>query len=638
MAGRVLQLQEIWRPDNLGIGIARRYQDWVNFRQPWIKECMEVRNYIFATDTTNTTNSKLPWKNKTTIPKICQIRDNLLANYMAAIFPKRKWLYWEADGQDDNSKSKRDNILNYIGWAIQQPGFKNTVLSLLCDYVDTGNCFAAADWIDQTVVMPDKTQSGFVGPTAKRYSPYEVVMNPIGPEFTQVPKIIRSMVTMGEVKAILENETTPENVDMYKELWSYLQTLRNTAGQLGQGDLKAEDSFLKIDGFNSYRAYLESDYCELLTFYGDLWDRDANGGAGEYYRNQVIVVVDRHKVILNKPNPSYFGYPPIFHCGWRKRQDNLWAMGPLANIIGLQYRIDHIENLKADCFDLITFPPLKIKGYVNDFEWGPFARIHVGDDGDIEMMAPPFQVLQANQEILNYMNIMEEIAGSPKEAMGFRTPGEKTAYEVQRLENAASRIFMHRIAQFEEQVLEPLLNAMLELARRNLSRATTIPVFDPEFDITVFETLSVSDLTGSGKIRPVAARHFTEQAELIQNVTNFYNSALAKDPQVMVHWSGYNTARLVEDVLNLKDYNLVGMNVRLSEEADSRREAQAHTEATQMEAMTPSGLTPDDMSGPPLLGGSSQGAGGTPLPQKAPTPPQSIALSQGVGNGQTSRQ
>jgi hypothetical protein len=41
-------------------------------------------------------------------------------------------------------------------------------------------------------------------------------------------------------------------------------------------------------------------------------------------------------------------------------------MGPLDNLVGMQYRIDHLENLKADVFDLIAFPPLKIKGYVED--------------------------------------------------------------------------------------------------------------------------------------------------------------------------------------------------------------------------------------------------------------------------------
>lgn len=600
MAGKVLNLKEIIEPDQLGFAIARRYQEWQTSRQPKIQEWMEVRNYIFATDTSKTSNSKLPWKNKTTVPKLCQIRDNLHANYMAAIFPRRKWLYWEADDKDSNSFEKRSAIVNYMSWAISQESFKNTVSALIYDYIDYGNVFATAEWTDQSVLLEDKTQVGYVGPSAKRFSPLELVMNPIAPTFTQAPKIIRSLVTLGEVKQILESQSTPENKEQYDLLWVYLKKLRNTAANLGQGDLKVEDAFLQMDGFMNYRAYLESDYCELLTFYGDLYDRESD----TLYKNHVITVVDRHKVILKKPNPSYFGYPPIFHVGWRKRQDNLWAMGPLDNLVGLQYRIDHIENMKADCFDLITFPPLKIKGYVSDFEWGPFARIHVGDDGDVEMMAPPFQVLTANQELATLQALMEEMAGSPKEAMGFRTPGEKTAYEVQSLQNAASRIFQNKIAQFEEQILEPLLNAMLELARRNLSRAISIPVFDPEFDITVFDTLSAADITGTGKIKPVAARHFAEQAELIQNLTAFYNSKLGEDPAVLVHISGLGIAKLMEDNLNLKDYKIVQPNIRLAEEADSRREAQAHTEATQMEAVTPSGLTPDDSNGPPLMSGA----------------------------------
>ncbi|MCL5460301.1 hypothetical protein M3M33_16810, partial [Loigolactobacillus coryniformis] len=74
--------------------------------------------------------------------------------------------------------------------------------------------------------------------------------------------------------------------------------------------------------------------------------------------------------------------------GWRERQNNLWAMGPLANLIGMQYRLDHIENMKADLFDLTTFPPMKIKGVVSDFEWGPMEKIFVDSDGDVELLTP----------------------------------------------------------------------------------------------------------------------------------------------------------------------------------------------------------------------------------------------------------
>lgn len=49
---------------------------------------------------------------------------------------------------------------------------------------------------------------------------------------------------------------------------------------------------------------------------------------------------------------NWLGKTSIVHAGWRYRPDNLWAMGPLDNIVGMQYRIDHLENLKADAMDL----------------------------------------------------------------------------------------------------------------------------------------------------------------------------------------------------------------------------------------------------------------------------------------------
>ena len=51
-----------------------------------------MRNFLFATDTSKTSVGGLPWKNSTTLPKLTQIRDNLHANYMSAVFPNDNWL------------------------------------------------------------------------------------------------------------------------------------------------------------------------------------------------------------------------------------------------------------------------------------------------------------------------------------------------------------------------------------------------------------------------------------------------------------------------------------------------------------------------------------------------------------------
>lgn len=592
-AGKVLQLNDILFPDHLGEFISNQYQTWEMRRATKKAEWRELYKYIYATDTRTTSNAALPWKNTTTTPKLTQIRDNLFANYMASMFPTRRWLRWEGATSEDETREKTEAIRDYMNHVISYPGFKETVAQLVLDYIDYGNVFAIPEWIDERVEKEDGSISGgYVGPIARRISPFDIVFNPAAPDFARSPKIVRSLVSLGEVKEILERLSTDETRETNLELFRYLNDIRMRVSSF-QGDLSTPDDFYQVDGFGSFRGYLESGYAEILTFYGDLYDRETE----TFLKNHIIQVVDRHKIIRNEPNPSDWPTPPIFHTGWRPRQDNLWAMGPLDNLVGLQYRLDHIENLKADFFDLVAFPPLKIRGYVEDFQWGPFEKIYVGDEGDVEVLTPNVNPLNANFELQMLEAKMEELAGAPKEAMGFRTPGEKTAFEVQRLENAASRIFQAKIAQFEEQILEPLLNAMLELARRRIDE-TVIRVMSDEYNMAIFRSLTADDITAAGRIRPVAARHFVEQAQRVQNLTQFAGSAIGADPDVMVHFSGEKLARLFEDLLDIQDFEIVEPYIRLTEQAEAQRMALQHEEDTLMGATTPGGLTPEDADDP----------------------------------------
>lgn len=589
MAGKTLDLKDILKPDRLATDIANFFHEWDAYRAPTKELWKEGYRYLFATDTRTTSNASLPWKNSTTTPKLTQIRDNLYANYMASMFPKRKWLRWEGATREDETLNKERAILSYAEYMIAHPSFRETISKLVLDYLDNGNCFATVDWLDERVDQTVSVQSGYVGPIARRISPYDIVMNPTAPDFTQSPKIIRSLVSLGEVKEILESLSTEDGVrTTNEELFQYLNDVRYQAGTFA-GDVYAQDTFYQIDGFGSFRNYLDSGYAEILTFYGDIYDKETQ----TFYKNHIIQVVDRHKLIRFEPNPTNFGTAPIFHSGWRVRQDNLWAMGPFENLIGLQYRLDHIENLKADFFDLVYAPPLKIKGYVEDFDWKPYEKIYLGDEGDVELLTTPLNPLQANFELDRLQMEMEELAGAPKEAMGFRTPGEKTAYEVQRLENAASRVFHSKIRQFEEQILEPLLNAMIELARRMMSE-TTVRVLDDEFAIATFSNISPEDIAGSGRLRPIAARHFVETSERIQNFTNFYTSAVGQDEQVRVHFSTIEIAKMFEDLTELSDFNLVEPYIRLTEQAEAERIALQNQEDTEMGLMTPAGIAPDD--------------------------------------------
>lgn len=587
MTGKVLDLQNILSPDLMATRLTERFIEWDSMRQIKKNDWEEIRRYVYATDTSQTTNSKNPWKNSTTIPKLCQIRDNLYSNYTATLFPKRKWLTWVANNADSNSIAKRDSIINYMAWAIEQPTFKHEIDKIILDYIDFGNCFATVEWKDERVLLPNnKQQDGYVGPAIRRISPLDMVMNPVAEDYQSSPKFIRSVINMGELKDLLSKMSNDQNQEEYEKLYEYLKDIRFQARTF-QTDEIQRDRLYQMDGFTSYRAYLLSNYVEVLTFYGDWYDPYTD----TFEKNRVITVVDRHKLINNKPNPSFFGQPPIYHSPWRKKQDNLWGMGPLDNLVGMQYRMDHLENMSADIWDLTTYPVQMITGFVEDFVWRPGEKIFVSEEGKVELLQPEVQIMQADNKISLIAKTMEEMAGAPGEAMGFRSPGEKTKYEVQRLENASARVFQNKINQFEEQIIEPLLNAMLELARRNLVGTTAIKVFNDEFKIATFQTLTVEDITGVGRIKPIAARHFAEQAELVQNLTSLTGSGLWQT--VQPHFSGIKLAKILEEVFDLKDYEVVIPYVALAEQADGQRQIQALQEQLHQEMGTATGLGDD---------------------------------------------
>jgi hypothetical protein len=229
VTGKTLDIEQILVPDQLGTAIADKYCLWETLRQVKVDEWKEIQQYVFATDTTKTSNAKLPWSNKTTIPKLAQIRDNLFSNYMASMFPKQKWMIWEGSTEEDEDQMKKETIENYMLWVVDRPDFKKEVQKLVLDYIDYGNCFAMPAWVDERSSVDEelRVRSGYVGPAVQRISPTDIVFDPTAPTFGASPKIIRSIVSIGEVKEILERESnTDEQKEEAEALFKYLNEMR----------------------------------------------------------------------------------------------------------------------------------------------------------------------------------------------------------------------------------------------------------------------------------------------------------------------------------------------------------------------------------------------------------------------------
>jgi len=568
-------IQSDFSDDALAVTISDMWVRWDSARSAWKEEQQELRGYIFATNTRKTSNTKLPWKNSTVTPKLTQIRDNLHANYMAALFPSDNWFFWEATDKDPELAKKRYAIVNYMKQKIKASNFQLLVSQLIYDYVDFGNVIVTYDFV-RDVVVDDigNTVNKYIGPKAYRINPMDVVFNPLSEDFSKAPVVRRMLKSIGDL--LTDVETKPAlnyNKAVVEKMMAFRQNYRDDP------EFKKEVN-MSIDGFGSADEYLQGDMVELLEFWGDVYDPITK----KLLRSQLVTIVDRKWVLRKQANPLWTAEKPMYHCGWRLRSDNLWAQGPLDQLVGMQYRIDHLENLKADVFDLIAYPVMVVKGStVEEFEYEPGATVFVGDEGGLDFLRPDATALQADMQINELMNRMEELAGAPKQAMGIRTPGEKTKYEVQSLENAAGRIFQSKVSWFERNILEPLLNGMLAESIRNFQGVERIRTVDEQFGNETFVEITKNDLTAAGKIYPVGARHFADQARFIQELAQTMQ-AVAAIPSVAAHISGKAIAKALEENLGWQNYKIVQDNALVFEQAETQRLMNQASEDIQTEA------------------------------------------------------
>lgn len=579
MSDKIAEIQALSGRDTVASWVGNLWDKFNNERAEWLQQKIELQKYLFATDTSTTSNANLPWKNSTTLPKLTQLRDNLHSNYLSALFPNDKWLQWKGYTKKDSSRRKAKIITAYMENKTRESKFRQEVSRLLYDYIDFGNAFVITSFERRMNNKPDGSKVlGYAGPRGHRISPHDIVFNPLASTFEDSFKIIRSLKTLGELKKMAL--TNPEQAFWAPALEKRLELQRNLAGYT-KDDFDKSIGF-SVDGFGSMYEYLMSDYVEILEFYGDYHD----SVTGDLQVNRMITVVDRSYMVRNEQINTIDGRAPIRHVGWRLRPDNLWAMGPLDNLVGMQYRIDHLENLKADAMDLIVHPPLMIIGEVEEFVWAPGVEIHLDENGKIEEISKNLgAILTADNQIQELEDKMELYAGAPREAMGVRSPGEKTALEVRELMTAAGRIFQEKITMFEIGLMEPHLNDQLEIAVRNFEGVDTVRTLDNSLGVVEFSTITRDDISASGVIRPVGARHFAEAANELQTIIGLSQTPIWQ--QVAPHVSGIALTKFVEDVTAIAGYEIFMPNIAVQEQKDTNSMMSQAGEDTAMEATAP---------------------------------------------------
>lgn len=559
---------------------------WYQWKQPRVvaeSRWSETKKYVYATSTTETTNQQNPWSNTSHRPKLYHIFNNILVNTVFSLFPHRDWLDFVAYDQQSNSIEKLQAAKFYLRTKHGMSGFEKEFRKLVTDWIIYGNCFAGVEYVTEMAFNPETGESepAYVGPRPYRISPYDIVFNAKASTFGQSPKIVKIRKTMGE----LENEIQEKGDQGYD--MSVVEQMKIDRANINTNNKSEFDSLLsesfQMDGYGTPSDYFLSGHAILHEFYGDIYDRHT----GELLKNYVITVADGRYILRMQPLNTFSGKPNIFHSVWKERPDSLWGYGPLENLVGLQYRINHLENAKSDAFDQMLDPDLVFQGDPEIKRVGAATYYFMPEGGDVRPMAPDTTVLSADMQIQQLENSMELYAGAPREAMGIRSPGEKTAFEVDQLATQANRVFEYQTNIFSD-FLEDVVNAELEAAKVNLTGSDIIEILDHELGLPSFITITREDLKSNGKVVPVGARESARKSRIAQQLSQFYQSA-GQDPEVLEHFPAKKIAEMWSTILDFEE--LYDPFARIHERMEHQRQTMAAEEMLQEEGMIdPSGV------------------------------------------------
>lgn len=582
--------------ETLATQISDLYTTWYNSRTQQRKELREIEQYLYATSTKDTSNKTNPWSHSTHVPKLCQIYDNLGTQYASALVGRDDFFTFDPGNKDAAVEKKKKAVVSYLKTKHKYSKFRMAVKMLLNDWSRVGNCFAQLIYVRETAVDPI-TKLPFVtyeGPKLIRISPDDIEFDITAASFAEAPKIVRQLVNIGEF--LREVEDRPE-LRYTADAVSKVKALRSVCSQNREADVNKIDA-RQIAGFGSFHHYMNSGKIELLHFYGDIYDVLT----GTLHKDAMITVADRRYVLRNNPSSDWTNVGQIYHCGWRKRTDNLWAQGPLNKIVGMQYMIDHLTNAKADAFDQMLSPDEVYVGQVETVVDGPVRRHFIDDgNGSVSVLRPDATVLNADLQVERLEAQMEAYAGAPREAMGIRTPGEKTAFEFDGLQNAAGRLFQNKIDDFESEFLEDILNGEVELSQRNLNTSDLVEMTDDDFGVLEFKSITKEDLLIRGRIRPQGASHFAKRSQAVRELQQF-SGVLAQDPALALHYPAKQRAKMWDDLMDFSRYNLYQEFGAIAEQLEMQQTQQAASQIAQ-QSQAAAGLSAELANDPEVTNG-----------------------------------
>lgn len=555
--------------DLVAIKIAAMHKDWNDQRQIALNLGQEVRSMVFATDINSTSAANIDTKNRTHIPKLTELSDTLQSNYWDTIFGESKFFVFSGTTETDRVRAKK--IEAWIRSKLETKKFRQKVGRALCaDYVIYGNCFLEVDYI---VELDDYNNEVFKGVVIRRVSPLDLTFDAKAATFKDAGKIQTKRIHLAD---LAELPVKFPSLDFNKSVIAKIIKSRQTGYVEDWVDVLHEEN-MTMDGYGSYETYFKQDFVTVRVYRGDIY----NPKTGKVQKHRIIWSVDDIHIILNMTNPSPTGYDGLHHVPWRLRPDNLWGMGALDNLAGMQYRVDKVENLKSDILDLCAFPITVHKGGQTIDDLGAIYRpgnlIELDIDEEISFESPNPIILQyGDAHIAQYFKLMEDFAGAPPESRGIRSPGEKTKAEVQMLDSKGAKIFRDKSKVFETALEDALLEAF-ELTLLNFDGEDYVDIFDDIQGKDMLQALALEDIKAHGTFIAMGSKHWDRKNKRKVELDGLIAGAF-NNPKYAPHVSGWEVMQTINSDYELEETGIISQFTGIKEDVANQAVAQAESQ------------------------------------------------------------
>ena len=537
-------------PDSKASHIAGKYMEWQSYKSEAMERWKETEAYIYATDTTSLPGGDV-FDHTTHVPIVHELRDELISIMFSTILPNEDFLGWIPFDKESSTQDKRRKALAYIKNRHALNGFRKTIDKLITDVIDYGVCFSQVQYVDYSGTDSSGVPyPGYAGPVVKRFSPYDVTMDPTAARFEDTPKIIRTLLTMGEFISLAESQGWDQ------EEVAQIVEKRGTYGTVDFSDNKKNKQYTP-DGFGSIEQYYTSGMVEVLYFYGAIFD----DYEGKLIPDRCVVVADRTCTLSDEECKD----PMSFMGSWKPKQDNLWAQGALDQIIGINFQINHRENALSTSIDRFIYPDRVQLGDV-EISYDPrngSAVYLAPEGGGVQDLSPDATVLSYDNQVEKLTAKARMALGLPPSVMGFRSPGEKTAFEVQSLNDGAFRSFIHKAERFELDVVEKIVNSELKVGRDNIQSIMQVEAIGSG-GVPSMLNVTQKDLTSNGKLVPWGARRFALQNKQMNTLNMLANSNLGQ--LIGTHLNTFTLAKVVEELGGFNEFGMISEFAAIEEQ------------------------------------------------------------------------